>query len=202
VESIKTSRDLYLAVAELVKRQANAKRSLETYLLALLNLAKNLKNRKALSPDEFLDLLTRAFNEEPLRFDKSWRNLEHDPSLENYAAWQNTILCKIVDLREMAEQGTLNDKMRYFGIDAPRGSRWYNFDPCTFLECGVMGTFGGWQEGDDTGRDYVPGPVAVLDEAGNLTSAEPRDLGEPVVALEAIPWATFCQFLIDGQSYE
>jgi hypothetical protein len=38
--------------------------------------------------------------------------------------------------------GTLANDQRYFGVDSPRGSRWYNFDPLTFLECAVAGTFG------------------------------------------------------------
>jgi len=35
----------------------------------------------------------------------------------------------------------------------------------------MAGTFGGWEEGDDTGRCYVPGKVAVLDATGGMTAA-------------------------------
>jgi hypothetical protein len=40
----------------------------------------------------------------------------------------------------MAEAGTLENEYRYFGIDSPTGFRWYNFDPCSYLECGVRGS--------------------------------------------------------------
>ena len=43
----------------------------------------------------------------------------------------------------MAEAGALEDEYRYFGIDSPTGFRWYNFDPCSYLECGVRGSLGG-----------------------------------------------------------
>ncbi|MBN9117668.1 MAG: hypothetical protein J0I06_00605 [Planctomycetes bacterium] len=72
----------------------------------------------------------------------------------------------------MAESGRLADPQRHFGVDAPRGARWYNFDPCAFLECASAGTFGG-RRGDDHG-------------------AEP---------LAAISWEEFRDFLRAGQEY-
>jgi hypothetical protein len=36
-------------------------------------------------------------------------------------------------------------------------SRWYNFDPATYLECGLAGTFGGWDDLADfalCGQEY------------------------------------------------
>jgi hypothetical protein len=64
------------------------------------------------------------------------------------------------------------------------------------------GTFGGWREGDDTGRSYVPGEVAVFDASGKLTTADPRDLDNPVVKLPEITWEMFVAFLNAGQFYE
>jgi hypothetical protein len=200
--AIKTNRDLYVAVTQLIKQEDKNQRSLETYLLALLGLGQDYQHHKTLTPDEFLGLLSKAFHATPLLFDDTWRKQDYDPKLEGFAAWQNRIIYQTVDLREMAENNTLNDKMRYFGIDAPRGAKWYNFDPCTYLESGLTGTFGGWEEGDDTGREYVPGSVAVMNEAGEIISADPRDLDHPVATLEAISWENFCNFLIDGHSYE
>jgi hypothetical protein len=199
---IKTNRDLYLAVSQLIKQEDKNQRSLETYLLALLSLGQDYQHHKTLTPDEFLGLLSKAFYTMPLPFDDVWRKQDYDPKLEGYAAWRHRIIYQIVDLREIAENNSLNDNMRYFGIDAPRGARWYNFDPCTYLEGGLAGTFGGWEEGDDTGRVYVPGPVAVLGDAGKIESADPRDLDYSIVLLEAISWRDFCNFLIDGHSYE
>jgi hypothetical protein len=199
---IKTNRDLYLALGQLIKKEKENERSLESYLLALLNLGKNMKHRKVLTLDEFIDLLTTAFSAEPLIFDEAWKKLEYQRDLEGFAAWQNTLIHQIVDLREMAEKGTLNDNMRYFGIDAPRGSRWYNFEPQGFLECAVSGSYGGWQESDDTGRDYVPSPVAVLGESGKIESVDPRDIDDPITELKEISWEEFQHFLFMGQIYE
>jgi hypothetical protein len=102
----------------------------------------------------------------------------------------------------MEEAGTLANDLRYFGVHAPRGLCWFNFDPLTFLECAVAGTFNGWRSGDPTGRDYVPGPVAVVDDAGRITSADPRSLDEPTVEVGPISWDTFAAFLASGQWYE
>ncbi len=202
MDTIKTNRDLYLAVAQLIKQEERNECSLESYLLALLSLGQKYQQRETLTPDEFLELLAKAFHETALPFNEVWRKQDYDRDLTGFLAWQNKIIYQIVDLRAMEENKTLHDNMRYFGIDAPRGSRWYNFDPGSFLEAGMAGTFGGWQEGDDTGRDYVPGPVAVLGEGGKIESVDPRDLADPVVELEAITWDKFSEFLFDGQSYE
>src|SRR5262249_54029097 len=109
---------------------------------------------------------------------------------------------QIVDLHQMAANGQLEDKYRYFGIDAPRGGRWYNFDPRGFLECAVAGSFGGWQEGDDTGRDYVPGLAAAGDADGNIIAVDPRSIETPVDALPPITWDAFAELLFTGQIYE
>jgi hypothetical protein len=102
----------------------------------------------------------------------------------------------------MAEQGMLADEQRYFGIDSPRGQRWYNFDACTFLECATAGSFGGWQAGDDTGREYVPGQVAVLGDHGTVTTADPQDVPDAVVLIGELSWEAFQSFLGCGQWYE
>ncbi|MCW5790248.1 MAG: hypothetical protein KIT72_07500 [Polyangiaceae bacterium] len=121
---------------------------------------------------------------------------------QGFLTWENCVTLQIQDLLEMEESGAIKDELRYFGVDAPRGARWYNFDPCTYLECGVAGTFGGWQDGDETGRTYVPGPVAVMDASGKITSVDPRELDEPVVEIAEVTWEVFVEFLEAGQQYE
>lgn len=199
---IKTNRDLYKAVTQLVKQEEKNERSLESYLLALLSLGQQYQHCETLTPDEFFEILTKAFYETALPFNEAWKEQKYDRSLTGFLAWQNRVIYQIVDLRAMEENVSLNDNMRYFGIDAPRGSRWYNFEPQGFLECAVSGSYGGWQESDDTGRDYVPSPVAVLGEGGKIESVDPRDIDDPVIELEAITWDKFTEFLFDGQSYE
>ena len=52
----------------------------------------------------------------------------------DFGRWQATLIRQIVDLREMEENGTLADRDRYFGVNSPRQSRWYNFEPPSYLE--------------------------------------------------------------------
>ena len=195
--SIRTNRDLYLALADLVAKTDASDRSLEEYLRALWGLARAYRDRPALTGDELLGLLARAFTGSAPPFDEGWRaTYERDfPAafrdfLGAFGAWEARVLRQIVDLREMDERGQLKDDQCYFGIDSPRGSRWYNFDPAAFLECAAAGTFGGWEEGDDTGRAYVPGLGAIV---GGQVTPEP---------LLAISWDHFIMFLGNGQWYE
>ena len=193
---VATNRDLYCFIAELVKQRAECRCTLQSYLESLRRLGRNLRARESISPEEFAELLQAAF--EP-----SAHATELGPAAtDGYLAWEKRIGEQLRDLDEMRSAGTLDNEYRYFGVDAPRGGRWYNFDPCTYLECAAAGTFGGWQEGDDTGRSYVPGPVAVLDASGAITSVDSRDIDDPVVVLPQITWEMFVDFLDAGQWYE
>jgi hypothetical protein len=204
VAGIRTNRDLYLAVADLIDRHRDTVRPLEEYLRALWAAGQAVRDRPALSGDEFFGLLSDAFTRSDPPFDEGWRaRYDRDPDeLLGFDGWEARLVRQVVDLREMGERGMLADKHRYFGIDAPRGGQWYNFDPCTFLECGMAGTFGGWEPGDDTGREYVPGPVAVMGDDGQLTECDPRDIPNPVTAVPEVSWDDFQSFLYDGLCYE
>ena len=200
--AINTNRDLYLTIAELVKVEALAGRSLEEYLRALWQLGVEWQSRAALSGADFVDLLTRAASADVPPFDEAWRATYAAGAGDGFAGWQAAILQQIVDLHEMAEQGTLQNDYRYFGVSAPRGAWWYNFDPATFLECATTGAYGGWEPGDDTGRRLVPGPVAVINEAGQLELKAPDEIPNPIVRLDSITWDDFHSFLEYGQMYE
>jgi hypothetical protein len=202
--TIHTNRDLYLAIAVLIKEQKTTLRSLEEYLCSLWSLASELQNSSSLSPTEFYELLSNAFSAPALSFQDSWRQLytEDNDALRGYFGWQATIRRQIVDLRELDEKRRLEDKYKYFGIDSPRGHRWYNFDPASFLECAMAGSYGGWSLGDETGRIYVPGKVAVLNEEGKFEDREPDALPNPVYPIAQISWDDFRHFLQMGQWYE
>ena len=183
---ITTNRDLYLAVSQLIAQHRENARSLEDYLQALgrLPFDRACFLRRSLTPSEFFALLAEAFVATPQQVPDGYIHTnaadiyEYDRTeLTGFAGWEVRITRQIIDLREMAEGGQLEDKYRYFGIDAPRGSRWYNFDPCGFLECATAGTFGGrdWDEDD--------------------SDSEPAPLGE-------ISWEQFRDFLLAGQAYE
>lgn len=201
---IQTNRDLYRAVAALIQERRESERLLEEYLRALFQAAQPFAQRESLSLQEFFGLLAVSFTAPAAAFDEGWRaRFEEDLARRSgFAGWQARLIRQVVDLREMDERGTLRNEMRYFGIDSPRGQCWYNFDPCTFLECGATGTFGGWQEGDSTGRQFVPGPVAVLGADGQIEARDPRDVPDAVVPLPALTWETFRDFLGNGQWYE
>jgi hypothetical protein len=227
VSIIRTNRDLYIAVADLTGRYGSGTRKLEEYLRALWEGARRFRERTSLSVDGFFGLLSAAFTRPIPPFDEAWRSRypeddtnplaaclaakmgrkqqsrgADDVAVPSFDAWESFVLRQIVDLREMAEQGMLEDEQRYFGIDSPRGQRWYNFDPCTFLECAMAGSYGGWQPGDPTGREYVPGPVAVLGDDGKITASDPRDVPEPVASIREVSWDDFQSFLGCGQWYE
>ncbi|MBI5549544.1 MAG: hypothetical protein HY901_37135 [Deltaproteobacteria bacterium] len=205
-DQLQTNRDLYLFVAELVQAKVNAPivRDLEQYLSAIWLLGSAHKTAVALPLGYFAAILIGAFGGQvpegdlPVPRDPA-RSLAQDAG---YLRWERTVMMQMVDLREMREGGALRDELRYFGVDGPSGARWYNFDPCTYLECAVAGTFGGWQPGDQTGRSYVPGKVAVLDVQGRIASAEPREIDEPINDIASVSWHRFADFLEAGQSYE
>jgi hypothetical protein len=198
---LRTNRDLYSFVTGL-RETADGERSLEDYLKTLWRLGSAHRHLDRLSLHSLAGLLEAAFHEETVPFDAAWMQIDRGERLEGYAGWERTILLQVVDLHEMERVGTLSDPHAFFGIDAPSGARWYNFDPLGFLECAVEGTVGGWEEGDPSGRMLVPGPVAYLDEAGEIRSADPRELRPPTSEIEGVSWDFFARLLWCGQSYE
>lgn len=197
-----TSRGLYLAVRALQARHASAPRTLEHYLLALWSLARARRHQPALAIDDFARMLDDAFTAPVPPFDAALRALaDAEEADDGFAGWERLILSQIRDLREMDAAGTLADEHRWLGVDAPRGARWYNFDPAGYLEGATEGTFGGW-EPEDGGRVPVPGPVAVLGQDGRITSMDPSEIERPTIPLAEIPWNAFADFLGNGQLYE
>ena len=213
-----TNRDLYRAISEMRERHesGSAGISLEQYLLALLGLARQHCYQDNILLSDFYRLVTGAFIAEPVQFKPSWRDeygvpnvLQEGPDWLDtrkcsplYVLWEATVIRQIVDLREMDEAGTLEDEHRYFGVDAPRGSRWYNFDPFTYLECGMAGSLGGWEPDDLTGRQFIPGEVAVVDSEGKFTVVKPQDVERPIIAMPQFTWEHFSDFVECGQMYE
>ncbi len=201
---LETNRDLYLAIDDLSKQHNNCDRSLQVYLLAILKRAGAFRDRESLTLAEFYKLIACGFTADPNPFDEAWR-VQYDilpVDDKGYAGWHATVIRQIVDLREMDECGTLEDEMRYFGVSAPRKSYWFNFDILGYLECAMAGSFGGWEPGDDTGRQYVPGQVAVLADDGSIQVANPEDVPNPTFEVPAVTWEHFKDFVICGQLYE
>jgi hypothetical protein len=201
---IQTNRDLYLKIIMLAKEHETTACSLEEYLRSLWSLASKYQASSGFLPTEFFKLLSDAFSISAPPFQDEWRqHYEKDiDKLQGYLGWEATIRRQIVDLREMAEAGILDDDYRYFGVDAPRGHPWFNFDPATFLECAMAGTYGGWEPEDVTGRGYAPGTVVILSESGEYDERELASLPNLIYVINQIHWDDFRKFLFMGQWYE
>lgn len=202
--TLRTNRDLYLAITDLIERHATNLRSLEEYLRTLHSLAIGLKSKTQISLTLFVDLLSQSFAERTTDFDASWTARYNDESdgLNGYPAWESRLIRQVIDLRELAAIGKPSDPWDFTGCNSPRGRRWYNFTPTGYLECAAVGTFGGWEPTDDTGRTFVPGMVTVLDANGEMTTADPESLPRPNFDIDVVSWDTFCDFLGNGQWYE
>jgi hypothetical protein len=205
VNTSSSNRKLYVAITELIAdRNRSPDRELEAYLRALLGLCRPKRAAETLSPADFLRVLSDAFTAEPLDFDAAWKSQYEVESrlLRGYEKFEAVAIQQIVDLNEMRDAGILAGEWINLGVDSPRGERWYNFEPRLYLECAVAGSIGGWEPGDPTGRDFVPGSVAVVDADGKLTSADPQELTRPNYEINEISWDQFADFLWCGQEYE
>ncbi len=202
---VATNCDLYGFITQLVEQRSECPCTLQSYLENLRRLGHELRAREAISPDELAELLRAAFAPEPSAssaFGASSASDADPAATAGYLAWEKRIDEQIRDLDEMRRAGTLDDEHRHFGVDAPRGGRWNNLDLGVYLECAVAGTFGGWQQGNDTGRSLVPGSVAVPDASGAISSMDPRDIDDGAVVLPQITWQLFVDFLDAGQWHE
>lgn len=134
-------------------------KDLETYLLSLLKLVEQQKN-KNLTAELLLKLLQNAFVSEPTEFNSEWLSITTAPD-ENIISKKFTnpeinppidksiisdksgidysiavLKFQISELHKMKGKQLDND-MRYFGLQSETGNLWYNFDPMTNLECGA-----------------------------------------------------------------
>lgn len=204
MDSEMTNRTLYTEIVTLVDRFGESERTLEAFLRTIHRLVQPHRNTDGVLPGVFLELLEESFTQRPGEFDPEWKRLYtlEDDTSEGFQSFERLLLRQIVDLREMEAVGILSDEYRYFGVTAPRGSYWYNFDPLTYLECAAAGALGGWRPGDETDREFVPGKVAVLQSDGSVVTVDPQDIPHVTRNLLLVSWALFREFLFCGQSYE
>lgn len=183
-----TNRDIYVAVTSLAKRvEPQFRPSLEQYLSALWSIVSQERD-VPLTPEKMVEWLEKAMITPAPEFNPAW--LQYPPfneKLSGFQGWKSRILFQIADLHRMDEAGMLQDEMRYLGINSPGGSRWYNFDPLTYLECGIRGEMGGY-EGDE---------VIVL-----VPPADGESADSPVFEVQDFSWETFTAILNNGQWYE
>jgi hypothetical protein len=183
-----TNRDLYDGIRSLRARWAAEQPPLNDYLRSLWQIARAHADAPPTAA-RLLDWCTAAFSTPPPDFDPAWLELKWaswDEDHASFADWERLICYQIADLQRMADDGTLSQPDRYFGVTSPSGARWYNFDPLGYLECGIRGTFGG----------YLASEVIVL-----IPSASGSD-DSAVFELPPLTWADLCQLLEYGQEYE
>lgn len=193
-----TNREFYKGIESLLNKQKENALPLEQYLISFWFRACPHKADPGLSLSDFYKLLVDSFTPIEAEVD----NERIDETASGFVGWDSIIRRQISDLREMNANGQLKDEQRYFGIQSPGGQSWYNFDPCGYLECAAAGSLGGWEEGDETGREYVPGEVAAFDESGKMISVDPRTIDRAPVELESLAWDQLKDFLWCGQNYE
>jgi hypothetical protein len=182
--------DLSLAIEELSEKHKSTDKSLEHYLLAMLLNSKKFAAYESLSIKDFYDLLADSFTTDFTEFNEAWRDQYHESpdDLSDFTGWQSTLIRQIVDLHEMAEKGILKNELRYFGIESPRNSRWYNFDTLGYLDCAMAGAVDGWE---------LCGESDELDQEINL-----QHIQHPEVELPVVTWEQFKDFIGCGQVYE
>lgn len=204
MEELRTNRDLYRFVLRFMENYIKNKRTLEEYLQALWLLVRQHKDSEAFTPEDFVRVLEAALTSElPESVAASWKSGPFKiPGDAGFEAWEREILSQIALLREMELNGTLEIKERYFGVQAPDGGSWYNFDPLTYMECGIVGAFGGWEPEDDTDRHLVSGKVLKNTDGGEALDVDPWDVERPVTELRSVSWADFIKFLGCGRYYE
>ena len=190
-----TNRDFYLLVLRLGQATAGAAWSLSAYLRSLWQVSAALRDRESMDLDTLAALLTAAGRTPPPSLDPSWRTadlaLGHGVG-DGYPSWERIILSQIADLEDFAERPP--GPNAHFGADAPRpvgcgpratSPRWYNFDPATYLECGVAGALAGWDVSDGSRVPTPPGtPIPEIR------------------TIERLTWSDMCRIAICGQLYE
>lgn len=183
---IRSNRDLYACLTAL-----KVLRDLESYLRALYGLGREFaaaNPERDPTPDEAAYLFSEAAVAPAIASDPSWRAVPppwEEPRPHGHARFAAILVHQIADLEAMRSSGQLDDSNRYFGLDAPSGARWYNFDPTSYLECGTSGSVGGWA--DDAEIVLVTPPQAVAED-----DESHRSFG----------WEGVCDLLVCGQIYE
>lgn len=195
-----TNRDLYTRLVQVGNDMNATGRSLSEFLRSWWSVSRTVAAQTRLDLDTVAAMVTAAATIDPPALSPAWRAISYGPTPEptSYVDWEQIVLSQIADLADLADAGPL-DAYAYFGIDIRRptdavratGSRWYNFDPRGYLECGMAGSLGGWDEADGL-RVTVPGPVIC-----NTPEPEP---GERL--LNTLSWADIANLAICGQAYE
>jgi hypothetical protein len=190
-----THRDLYVMAVQRVSVHPERDRPLEAYLSAMLGLVRALHDRPELRASEFLDLVVGPLGAPAIPFEPAWDTLPAAVPIGGATADDvlATLARQIAELRRLAEAGVLSAAAREFGIDAPRGGRWTNFTPASFVECGLQGAFGGLAL-DESSRSLTMGGPRRAEQSGIMPAR--------AVPMSWVTWDDVISFLICGQCHE
>lgn len=161
--NIRTNRDFYIAIACLRTIHRGKRRDLETYLCALLGVARRYRNEAHISLGDFAEMLREALVvpavEAVALVAKTGDAIgSNGVAADPYIHWEQTILQQIAHLREMRKVGKLNAPHEI--KPSPRREIWRHTSVPEYLECAAAGTFGGWDIGDETDIQEVDWPTA------------------------------------------
>lgn len=181
---MKTYDDLFGGLSEIVEHyREQPLPKLEDFLASLLRRASCFANRDFFELEEFFHLVRDSF-EGP---GDDREVVSEEDYVSGFAVWKAEMEAQIRDLRDMAENGQLENKYRYSGITSPRGRSWYNFDPASYIDCAMSGA---WCNGDYGDDEYIP------------TKSDPDEPHGPKPSHPAITWHDFDSFIWCGRIYE
>lgn len=122
--------------------------------------------------------------------------------LEGYDSFRGTLIRQIVDLREMDENGFFKSEHRYLSVCSPRKSNWYNFDPLTYIECAMAGSFNGWDQYCETRAKSISKPVSEFETENSTRFNIHEEENLPTNVKPSVTWWQMQQFIVCGQIYE
>lgn len=190
MKPLRTNADLYRYAKDLREEHAGSSRSLADWLGAFHGALVVHRADDGVSLTCFGDAIRRGWVDAP--------------DLTDAGQWPIglEVRAMVEDLAKAKAAGVLDDPYRFFGKGIPGGGYWYNWEPASFIECGLAGSVGGWQVGD-SGRVLVPGDVATVDASGELVTVPAAELGSDLVeTIETLSWDDVESFLWAGQNYE
>jgi hypothetical protein len=188
-----THRDLYFAAVRRVNAHPGRERPLEEYLRALLGQLAALRERAELGAAEFLDWVTGGLAADPVPFEPAWDRVPAvAPSgAAGFGDVERMLQRQVAELRRLLACGLWNGPEREFGVQAPGGGRWSNFDPASFVECGLQGIFGGFAL-EEHSRP-IPHTPRLAEQSGVIARGIPMSF---------VTWDDVLGFLLCGQCYE
>lgn len=145
-----TAADFRENILQLIEEHVDSTRTLEDYLLALLQNMQPYKDARPTYKD-IATMLHDSYTSEPATYSDTWKELpwftttpnseEYHREIRTFECQERQLKIRIAGIRGLRLDGTLKkDPKRLWlnGADDFRGSRWYNFEVNSFLERGTV----------------------------------------------------------------